>query len=179
VASADAFMNFKTIKPNIMLNTLLVEGKKANETESEKIANRTFSNYFGTGETGLLKVIHSPERKKRTRWIVRKGAENIFLLLNNIVLFYTENKIVYAIDQVGKKYIAEESLSELESELDSSIFFRANRQYIININHVKSFRVYEKVKLKVDMNPGELNDQYYIIISQETTPAFKKWIYAA
>jgi DNA-binding LytR/AlgR family response regulator len=63
--------------------------------------------------------------------------------------------------------------------LTIDFFFRANRQYIININHVRSFRVYEKVKVKVDMNPTELNDEYFIIISQETVPEFKKWIYTA
>jgi DNA-binding LytR/AlgR family response regulator len=130
-------------------------------------------------EPGLVKMIHFPERRKRTRLVVKKGAENIFLFLDNIVLFYTENKIVYVIDHAGKKYIADGNLSALENELESSLFFRANRQYIININYIRSFRAYEKVKLKVDMNPGELNDQYYIIISQETAPAFRKWIYAA
>jgi hypothetical protein len=29
------------------------------------------------------------------------------------------------------------------------------------------------------MNTVGLNDQHFIIISQETTPAFKKWIYTA
>jgi DNA-binding LytR/AlgR family response regulator len=172
-------MNIKTIKPYFMLNTLLVEDKKANESELKKSQNILLPNYFATMEPGVVKMIHFPERKKRTRLVVKKGTENISMLLDNIVLFYTENKIVYAIDHARKKYIAEGNLSALENELDSSIFFRANRQYIININHVKSFRAYEKVKLKVDMNPSELNDKYYIIISQETTPAFKKWIYAA
>ena len=97
----------------------------------------------------------------------------------NIALFYSENKIVYAIDQHGKKYITENNLSELEQELDQSFFFRANRQYIININHLKSFRTYERVKLKVDMNPGVLHEECHIVISQETAPAFKKWIYSA
>jgi DNA-binding LytR/AlgR family response regulator len=101
------------------------------------------------------------------------------MLLDNIVLFYTENKIVYVIDQSGKKYIVEGTLSSLEHELDNNIFFRANRQYLININHVKSFRTYERVKLRVDMNPGALNDQHFIIISQETAPAFKRWIHTA
>jgi DNA-binding LytR/AlgR family response regulator len=124
-------------------------------------------------------MIPFPEKKKRTRLVVKNGTENISMLLDNIAFFYSENKIVYAIDQAGKKYIVEGSLSALEIELDSSIFFRANRQYIISINHVKSFRTYEKVKLRVNMNPSELNDKYYIIISQETAAAFRKWIYAA
>lgn len=161
-----------------MLNALLVEDKKANESELEKIPGM-FSNYFGTRKPGLLKMIPFPEKKKRTRLVVKNGTENISMLLDNIAFFYSENKIVYAIDQAGKKYIVEGSLSALEIELDSSIFFRANRQYIISINHVKSFRAYEKVKLRVNMNPSELNDKYYIIISQETAAAFRKWIYAA
>ena len=162
-----------------MLNTLLVENKKASESEMGRTPERMFTNYSGTRESALVKMIHVPERKKRTRLIVKKGIENIFMLLDNIVLFYTENKIVYVIDQSGKKYIAEGTLSSLEHELDNNIFFRANRQYLININHVKSFRAYERVKLKVDMDSDELNNKYFIIISQETAPAFKKWIHAA
>jgi len=162
-----------------MRNTLLVENKKASESEMGKTPERMFTNYSGTREPALVKMIHVPERKKRTRLIVKKGIENIFMLLDNIVLFYTENKIVYVIDQSGKKYIAEGTLSSLEHELDNNIFFRANRQYLININHVKSFRAYERVKLKVDMDSDELNNKYFIIISQETAPVFKKWIHTA
>lgn len=128
---------------------------------------------------GFARTIQFPEPRKRTRLVVQRGLENISMPLNNIALFFTENKIVYAIDQLGKKYITDSNLSVLEQELDDQIFFRANRQYIISINHMKSFRTYERVKLKVDMNPGVLQDQDYIIVSQETAPAFRKWIYAA
>lgn len=127
--------------------------------------------------SGMTRQI--PRMRKRTRLIVKKGIENIPVALEHIALLYTENKIVYAIDCNGKKYIAESSLFELEQELDDRVFFRANRQYIININHVKSFRTYERVKLRIDMKPEELNDRYHIIISQETAPAFREWIYAA
>jgi DNA-binding LytR/AlgR family response regulator len=93
------------------------------------------------------------------------------------VLFFTENKIVYVVDQWGKKYLIDRNLGELEEDLDNSIFFRANRQYIVNINFIKGFKPYEKVKLQLDLVPAELN--YSIIISQETAPAFRKWMYEA
>jgi DNA-binding LytR/AlgR family response regulator len=162
-----------------MLNTLFVKDKIIKENKPAEDQNWMVSNYFSTREPGLVKTIHFPEKKKRTRLVVKKGAENIFILLENIVFFYTENKIVFAIDHTGKKYVTNESLSILERELDSNIFFRANRQYIINISHVKSFRTYERVKLRVEMNPVNLSDHHFIIISQETAPAFRKWIYAA
>ena len=97
--------------------------------------------------------------------------------MEEIVLFFTENKIVYVVDQWGKKYLIDRNLGELEEDLDNSIFFRANRQYIVNINYIKGFKPYEKVKLQIDLIPPELN--YSIIISQETAPAFRKWMYEA
>lgn len=106
--------------------------------------------------------------------LVRKGTENVLLRLEDIVLFYTENKIVYVIDKLEKKYFIDSHLSGLEDELNPLLFFRANRQYIININFIKSFKAYEKVKIKIDLNIPELN--YCIIISQETAPVFRKWI---
>lgn len=114
---------------------------------------------------------------KKRRLMVKKGMENISLRLEDIALFYTENKIVYVIDRSGKKYLADKNLGELEQSLDENVFFRANRQYIININFIKGFKSYEKVKLQVDLTLPELN--HCIIVSQETAPQFRDWMYNA
>lgn len=159
---------------------MIIENKKIGENELRKSQqpHRVLPTHFAGNEIGYSKIVYLPEKKKRTRLVVQKGIENISMPLEDIALFYTEKKIVYAIDQAGKKYMTEKNLSSLQEELDESAFFRANRQYIVNINHIKSFKPYEKVKLKIDMRPQELNEHYYIIISQETAPAFRKWIYA-
>jgi two-component system LytT family response regulator len=115
--------------------------------------------------------------QKRSRIIVRKGIENISLLLSDVVLFFTENKITYVIDKSGKKYMTDKNLTDLERELDNKTFFRASRQYILNINYIKGFKTYERVKLWVELT---LNDfSHSIIISQETAPQFRKWILEA
>ena len=106
--------------------------------------------------------------------LVRKGIENIILKTSDIVIIYTENKLVYVIDKDGRKYIADKNLSDLNEELDPSIFFRVNRQYIVNIGFVKSYKAYEKVKLQIDLTMPELH--HHIIVSQEMAPCFRKWI---
>lgn len=112
--------------------------------------------------------------KKKERMIVRKGLANIILKLEDIVLFYSESKVVFVIDKEGKKYVSEYNLGELEEMLDHHTFFRANRQYIINSAYIKAYKSHEKVKLSVDM---ELTDLYHqIIISQETARHFRRWI---
>jgi len=112
--------------------------------------------------------------KRKARLVVKKGFTNVLLRLEDIVLFYTENKIVYTIDKEGRKYLCEQNLADLENILDKHNFFRANRQYIVNISYIRGFKPYERVKLSVDLACGVLN--HLIVVSQETAPYFKKWI---
>ncbi|MDP4261568.1 MAG: LytTR family DNA-binding domain-containing protein [Bacteroidota bacterium] len=128
-----------------------------------------------TDHHSISKLLQYLGNHKKKRMIVKKGLENISLRLEDVVLFYTENKIVYVVDRWGKKYLADKNLAELEEELDTNIFFRANRQYIININFVRGFKSYEKVKLMIDLTLPELN--HCIIVSQEMAPQFKEWMY--
>jgi DNA-binding LytR/AlgR family response regulator len=135
---------------------------------------RSLQQHFSTTAgkiTNLLEYLGTP---RKTRIIVKKGLENIALKIEDIVLFYTENKIVYLIDKQRSKYIYDKNLSELESELDPAIFFRANRKYIVNINYIKSYKTFEKVKLVLELIIPEM--QHQIILSQETAPDFKKWL---
>jgi DNA-binding LytR/AlgR family response regulator len=114
----------------------------------------------------------STTHRRKSRVLLRKGYENIPVKLDDIALFYTENKIVYAVDGGGRKFIADKKLSELEAELNTDLFFRANRQYIIGLNFIKGFKPFEKVKLQVDLTVSDAQ----VIISQETAPAFRKWM---
>jgi DNA-binding LytR/AlgR family response regulator len=122
-------------------------------------------------------LMHYVSTRKRSRILVRRGIENITMPLQDIVLFYTENKVVYAIDRSGKKFMVDKNLSDLEEELDDKTFFRANRQYILNIDFIKSFKPYERVKLWVDLTVPDID--LPIIISQETAPFFRKWLLEA
>jgi DNA-binding LytR/AlgR family response regulator len=118
--------------------------------------------------------MNEKDTKKRTRILVKKGVEYILLKLEDVVFFYTEEKLVFAIDKMKQKYVVDKNLSMLEAGLDNTVFFRANRKYIVNINFVKGYKPYQKVKLIVDMTLPDLN--HSIIVSQETAPYFRKWI---
>ena len=141
----------------------------------EKDLSKTLAKYK-TLENHFIdnSFIRSFRQRFKTRLLVRRGIENIPLPVQDIAIIYTENKLVYVVDKDGKKYIADKHLAELEQELDNSIFFRVNRQYIINIGFVKSYKAYEKVKLQVDLTMSDLH--HHIVVSQEMAPCFRKWI---
>jgi DNA-binding LytR/AlgR family response regulator len=137
---------------------------KYNRLEQHFVYNTSLLNTF----------LQNFNQQKRKRIIVKKGLENISLLLDDVALFFTENKIVYVIDKNGRKYLADKNLSDQEEELDPKTFFRVNRQYIVNINYIRSFKAYERVKLQVELTVSDLN--CFIVVSQETAPVFRKWI---
>jgi DNA-binding LytR/AlgR family response regulator len=62
--------------------------------------------------TSLLEYLGVP---RKSRIIVKKGLENIALRLEEIVLFYTENKVVYLVDKHRCKYIYDRNLSISEA----------------------------------------------------------------
>ncbi|WP_158644021.1 LytR/AlgR family response regulator transcription factor [Pseudobacter ginsenosidimutans] len=122
----------------------------------------------------------SPDSPKRRfshllcLFIKIKKHENIPLLLEEIVYLQAENKIVHATDRNGYRYMLDKPLSIMETELNPLSFFRANRQYIININYIKRFRTVEKVKVQVTMDL--MIGEHSVVISQESAAAFRKWI---
>src|SRR5947208_588079 len=108
-----------------MINTVIIEDKKRTSDHLVALIKEV------EHEMTMKYLMQINGSQKRSRIIVRKGIENISLLLSDVVLFFTENKITYVIDKSGKKYMTDKNLTDLERELDNKTFFRASRQYIL------------------------------------------------
>jgi len=168
---------FVTGYDNFILNAFEHNGidyllKPVDERELKKTLSKynTLKDHFAHSHSFIRSLLKKP----KTRLLVKKGIENISIRISDIVIIYTESKLVYVLDKDGKKYMMDKNLAELEEELDPGVFFRVNRQYIINIGFVKSYKAYEKVKLQIDLTMPDLHHQ--IIVSQEMAPCFRKWI---
>jgi two-component system LytT family response regulator len=77
------------------------------------------------------------------------------------------------VDSTNQKFLLDQSLAEIEKQLDPSSFYRVNRKYLLQQNAIKKIRVYPKSKLQVELEPAIQED---IIISQENVAAFKEWM---
>jgi len=134
---------------------------------------RILQSHFTNNHTTLPDYLGNHDRK-RSRILVKKGGEFQTVRVEDTGYFFTEHKLIFLVDKEGRKYLAEKSnLSELEDELDKNIFYRANRKYIINANYVKRFKPLERSKISVEL-VLPVNEE--IIISQENSASFKKWI---
>ena len=178
----DAPVIFVTAYDEFMMNAFEYNGidyllKPVDEKELDNALKKYNMLQHHFAKNNINKLVQPFLQTKKTRLVVKKGIESIALPFDDIVLFFTENKVVYVIDKCGRKYLCDKNLADLEVELDKNRFFRANRQYIVNINYIRSFKPYEKVKLQIDLAATDIN--HAIIVSQETAPAFRKWVYEA
>lgn len=78
-------------------------------------------------------------------WLVKIQDISMFEIVGNYTRVFFENNtpLIY------------KSLAQIEEKLPKDVFFRANRQQIININHVKKVVSWFNGKLKIQMNSGE------------------------
>lgn len=75
----------------------------------------------------------------------------------------------------GERYIIDyTTLDDVEEVLDPRQFYRANRQFIININAVQTVKPIENSKLTIRLK--EPNHKFEIDMSREKAPVFKKWL---
>ncbi len=151
--------------------------KPINEQELSKAIEKykTLQSHFLNNYDHLLSYFTNKDGSKKTRIVVKKGIEFQSILLDDVAYFFTEQKITFLITREGKKYLVDKNLKELEEELDTHKFYRANRKYIVNINYIKSYKPYDKIKILVELNVPVSEE---IIVSQESAVDFRKWIVA-
>ncbi|MEP6676412.1 MAG: LytTR family DNA-binding domain-containing protein [Ferruginibacter sp.] len=102
-------------------------------------------------------------------------ARNQWLPINtsDIACFYKEH-LHYIYTFSGEKHILSfESMEEIEVLLDPAVFYRANRQCIINIDAIQSVRPRENSKLTISIKPPI---KLEVDISRDKAPEFRKWI---
>ncbi len=112
----------------------------------------------------------SDSGKKRILTYIRN--ELIPIAIDEVAYIYTENTITYVICFDGKKSTSNISLDDMFTSLDASLFFRANRQFIISISAIEKIIKYGNSQLKILVQDADVE----IIISKNKAAEFRQWL---
>lgn len=125
-------------------------------------------------ETAEAEIISSNQEHGKIRILVAvSGNKNIPIPVENIACFYKTGNYTTLQTFQSETYLLNHSLDELAKLLEESLFFRANRQYIINIKSCHYFTNEENGKLALHLHPPQEEE---VIISQKRASAFKEWL---
>jgi len=114
-----------------------------------------------------------PQAGFKKRFLVKRGTDYISIKTEEVAYFYATHKLVCLVDSSGQKFIMDQSLADIESQVDPAVFYRVNRKYLVNMSAITRIKAYPKSKLLLEVTPLVPEE---IIISQENAAAFKQWM---
>jgi DNA-binding LytR/AlgR family response regulator len=113
----------------------------------------------------------SKTRKHKDRFAVNIGRSVSLVALPEIAGFIKE-EIIYLINIEGRKFITDyRSLDEVEELVDPAIFYRANRQCLVHLPAIESFRTDHTSKLQLKLKSVKEE----VTISKEKAAEFRQW----
>lgn len=124
--------------------------------------------------TPLLNTLQEDSKSWLKRLLIRFSNSFKLIEIPDAAYFYTKDKITFVVmRENAKRYPVDYPLDKLEKVLDPQVFYRINRQFIVNVSSIREMHAYSKSRIKVELYPPS---DMETIISTEKASDFKKWL---
>jgi DNA-binding LytR/AlgR family response regulator len=130
-------------------------------------------NKITSAKINTLQLNASAEIDFQKRFISKIGNKLKVVETEAILLFYTDTGLVYAKTLDNKKYVLDFTLEKIYQKVDSNIFFRINRQMIVNIDAIIDMQSYTSNRLKLKLKVAHHEE---VVVSKEKSSDFKTWV---
>jgi len=107
------------------------------------------------------------------RFLTQFRQKTKVINIDEVALFHIKNETVYIITTKGEKFPIYKKMDYIESNCDPAIFFRINRQMLLNRYSVESLEPTQYRKIRIHLN---FHYEEEIIVSRLKVSSFKKWL---
>lgn len=120
----------------------------------------------------FFKNFQTQAPKFKKRFAVHQGKSMVLVPCEEVAYFAKE-ELIFLHDAQGNALLTDfRSLDEIEELVDPELFFRTNRQTLVNLAFISSFKTDVSGKLEVKLKLGAAPE---INISKEKAHEFRKW----
>ena len=120
----------------------------------------------------MLSMIKKESKNYKSSFLIPHKDKFIPLSVTDIAYIYSENKIAKINTFSNQTYYENDSLDKIQQQIDPSLFFRANRQFIISRKAIRDISVWFDSKLSINLS---VDVPEKIIISRMRASEFKAW----
>ena len=121
-----------------------------------------------------IRDVHELQEKRyKQSFLVYVKDQIIPLAVEQIAYFFIENELAYCRTYENRKFVMDQALDKIASQLDPDNFYRANRQYLVSRQAIHSVVQHFNRKLKLHLSPSPEEDVY---ISKTKASGFKSWL---
>jgi two-component system LytT family response regulator len=122
---------------------------------------------------GLLEMLRKEARPYKSTFLVARGDQLIPLKAERVAYFHIDTGVVKAVTSDGQSFTMDQKLEDLEAQLDPSLFYRANRQFIVRRDAIHHIKYYFNGKLILTVDPPA---RERIVVSKAKAGDFKEWM---
>lgn len=140
-----------------------------------KLLNINLLQQFSERFSNLIQQTQKSTPTYRRSFLIRYRDKMLPIKTESFAYFFTKDGLVYGCVREGNIYNIEHTLEELEDTLDPTLFFRANRQFIVLRDAIHEVDFYFNGRLSVKTQPLATEK---ILVSKERVPVFRKWFEA-
>ena len=144
------------------------------------IAILKFKNQFKQNSIASLdfemikKMLLNPiERNYKKRFTIKMGQQLKMINIEEVECFYSENKGTYLHTFDNRDYLLDNTLEQLETEIDSKDFYRVSRKFIVPMKGIKEIQIHSNSRLKVILQTYKDDE---VIVARERVNDFKDWL---
>lgn len=121
----------------------------------------------------IISAIKNAESNYRKRFLIQSGESFFQLQAEDVAYFYSMERITFAVTFEKREYPIDFSLESLKEQLNPELFFKINRQLIVNINAIIRIHSYFQGKLSLEIKPVHSEQ---IIVGKDKAASFKRWL---
>ncbi len=114
-----------------------------------------------------------PEKKFKERFVVKVGDHLRMITVNDIDVFYSQDKTTFVQTREGRTFIVDFPLDRLVGMIDPNRFFRISRKYIVCLDAIEDMLAFSNSRLRIKVKNFD-DDQ--VIVARERVGEFKDWL---
>jgi two-component system response regulator LytT len=145
------------------------------ETAIFKFKNQFQKSSIASLDFEIIKkmLINPIDREYKKRFTIKMGRQLKMINIDEVECFFSVNKGTYLHTFDNRDYLLDNTLEQLETELNPEDFYRVSRKFIIPMKAIKEIQLYSNSRLKVIL-PTYKEDE--VIVSREKVGDFKTWL---
>lgn len=123
---------------------------------------------------GVEMALRQLQPKQKERFLIKVGEHYKSFEISAIECFYIEERCNFIHINTGKNYAIDYSLDKIEEMVDLKMFFRINRNMIINFSSIHDILAYSSNRFKITLKNWTEKEE--LLVSRERVADFKKWM---
>lgn len=133
------------------------------------MVHRTIQDY-----SKYASVIQQLPFQSKERFLIKIGEHYKSVPTSDIFCFYILERSVFLFSNSGKSYPVDYSLDKIEQLVDSKLFFRVNRNFIVNFYAIQDMIAYSSSRIKIILT--NWHEKEKVLVSRERVSDFKTWM---